>query len=95
MRKKYTNTYYENYKDTKVKEYLKKTKEHRLEYGRDYYSKHKEKRNESSMEYYYKNRDKINEKARLKRLEKKHKKNNFKLKMLEILGGNENGFNED
>ena len=47
MKRKYSNTYYEN------------NRKHSLEYNRDYYYKHIEERKEYAREYYKKNKSDI------------------------------------
>ena len=73
--KKWTNSYYENNKDTKIKEYLNKTKEHRLSYGKNYYENNKEER----LNYYQENREKRIEYQKKYRKECKIKKQKKKI----------------
>lgn len=82
MRKKWSNTYYENNKNSNIKDYLENTKEKRLAYGRDYYQKNKEAR----LEYYQKNREKRIAYQREYRKRKDKPREYFKDKLLELLG---------
>lgn len=78
---KWTNTYYENHKEDTVKDYLDRTRERRLDYGKEYYKKNKRER----LKYYQENRDKRLEYQRKYDKKRKNPKGYFKDTLMELL----------
>lgn len=79
--RKWSNTYYENNKDGKVKDYLDSTREHRLTYGKNYYEIHKDER----AEYYQEHRKERIEYQKEYYRKIKEKRENFKKKLIEVM----------